>query len=273
MTGVAPRQVEMSEDWHERFKAEIAGADICILSDENFSGSKKLEVLTSMFPRCRIRVVMYVREPVAHAVSRYKHSVKVGNTTMSLREFAKLYTPNFFSAAKRMADFYGKENVVIRLNERDDGQWDIVSDFMKFIGLELDDAFPSNKFVRNPGIAGNLLFVKRVMNTFFAREEVFTLLRREMRILANLDSSFRGKIPVDQETVDLIAYRSRESLECLDRHFQINISVREKPVEAPPCPDSGDLGRDFSRILVSVRERDDRLAALLERMAGIFALD
>lgn len=273
LTGVAPRQVGMSEDWFERFNAEIAGADICILSDENFSGSKKLEVLTSMYPRCRIRVVMYVREPVAHAVSMYRHAVKVGNTTMSLRDFAQFHTPSYFSAAMRMADFYGKENIVIRHNERDDGQWNIVSDFANLIGLELDDAFPSSKFERNPGIAGNLLFVKRVMNIFFTREEIYSLIRGEMRNLAYLDSSFRGKIPVDQDTLDLIAYRSRESLESLDRHFRFSVSVREKPIEAPPSPDYGNLGRDFARILASVGERDGRLAGLLNRMAVIFALD
>ena len=273
LTGVAPSRVGMSEDWYEKFNSEIAGADICILSNENFAGSKKLEVLASMFPRSRIRVVMYVREPVAYAVSRYRQGVKDGNRTMSLRDFAQYYTPPFYSAAKRMADFYGKENVVIRLNERDGDQWDIVSDFANLIGLELNDTFLRNNFEKNPGIAGNLLFVKRVMNCFFTHEEFFLLIREDMRKLPYLDSSFRGNIPVDQGTVELIANRSRESLECLDRHFQIKVSVREKPIEAPPSPDYCSLGRDFARILASVRERDDRLAALLEHMAGIFALD
>ena len=273
LRGVAPKQVGMSEYWFERFKAEIAGADICVLSHEVAWRSEKLEILASMFPRCRIKVVIYVREPVAHCVSRYRHEVKNGTTAMSLQEFAQLYTPVFFSAAERMAGFYGKENVVIRQSgSYGGGQWDIVSDFANLIGLELDDAFPSNEFKKNPGIAGNLLFIKRVLNCFNTRNEPITPNRRQVMKLANLDKSFLGKIPVDQDIVDLIAHRSRVSLESLDSHFRFILRVREKPVEALPCPNHGNLGRDFARILAWAKESKYPMATILERMAGTFAL-
>lgn len=72
----------------------------------------------------------------------------------------------------------------------------------------------------------------------------------------------------------MISLRSRENLEDLERRFGISIRPREKPIEAPPCPDHGKLDQDFALILASARERNNyecsMLARHLERMADIF---
>lgn len=257
------------ENFVERLNVETAGADICIMSCEEFSLLEP-EAVTSLLPRDRTRVVMYVREPVAHSVSNYRDGVKIGHTSMSYREYAQSYRPPFFSLAERWAAVFGMENLLIRSNDRDDGQWDIVSDFAELLGLELDDAFPSHEYQRNTGIAGNLLFVKRVLNCFITCEEAFSSIRKETKKLAKLDSSFRGMIPVDKETVDLVAYQSREALEGLESRFNLSFKLRDRPIEAPPCPDHDNLGRDFTRILAAAQESNGMLATLLERMAGMF---
>lgn len=275
MNGTAPGQTGltagMTEDWADRFHAETAGADICILSCEEFANLQKPEVVTSLCPHDRTQVVMYVREPVMHAVSVWRQRVKFGKTAMSLREFAQSYCPPYFSAAKRWAAIFGKENFVFRIYGRDYEKWNIVSDFANLFNLELQDdfTFPKQEYELNPSIAGNLLFITRMMILLFPNGLVNKI--RELKELAYLDRTFRGKIPVDQGTVDLLAHRSQEELECLENHFGLRIRARDTPVEAHPCPDLDNLKNDFARILAVSEESNGQLAPLLKRMAGMLA--
>lgn len=192
--------------------------------------------------------------------------------TMSLREFAESYRLPYLSVAERWAAVFGNDKVVIRKYDRDIERWDIVSDFANLIGLELDSAFPNHRYEMNPGIAGNLLFVKRLLNCFISRQHCL-FLGSDMRELTYLDRRFRGPIPVDQETVDLISHHFREVFEGLEFRFGIPIRPREKPIEALPCPDRGKLAQDFALILAFARERNGALAMQLERMTNMFAMD
>lgn len=272
LSGLGPERVGMPKDWVERFKEETACADMCVLSCERFSSLAEPGAIASLMPRERTRVVMYVREPVAHVVSLYRNKVKVLNMTMSLRDFAESYRLPYLSVAERWAAAFGSDNVLIRRYGRDNGRWDIVSDFANLIGLDRESAFPSRRYELNPGISGNLFFVKRVLNCFISRQHC-PYLWADMRELMYMDDRFRGPIPVDQEMVDLISHRSREILVGLERRFGLSVRPRENPIEAPPCPDHGKLAQDFERILASARERNGSLAMQLERMTNMFAME
>ena len=273
LNGVDPQKVGLTEDWLERFHAETTGADICILSGEGFWSLPKPEEFSSLIPRDRTRVVMYLREPVAHVDSMYRQKVKRHDFTKSLMEYAQSYKPCIFPAAERWAANFGRENVLIRPYDRDGGKWDIVSDFANLIELkELGDIVSSHEFELNPSLAGNLLFIKRAMNRIMTRKENKAI-QNEFRELIYLDDTFRGKIPIDQEIVDLIAHRCQEDLVGLERRFGVSIRPRDKPIEAPPCPDLNNLESDFERILAFARERNGKLAPLLDRMAGMFAIE
>lgn len=273
-----PNFVGMPAEWTERLRSETVGAKICVFSDEELSQlldrNIDLETITSLVPRERTRVVMYIREPVAHAVSIYQQRMKSRISTQSLLDFAGSFRLPILRATERWSSVFGRENVIIRLYGRD-GRWDIVSDFADVIGVKREDAFPSlegRELKLNPGMAGNLLFVKRILNHFITFKENRSI-RGEIEELKWLDRSFHGRIPVDQETVKTIAYRTREELEGLDRLFGLSIVPRDKPVEASPCPDLDNLAHDFARIQAWARERKGTMAPLLERAAGMFVTD
>lgn len=266
----APKQARI-KDWEKIIFEESAGAEICVLSNEEFAFMAKPEMFTSLIPRNRMRVVMYVREPVEYFASRYRHNMLSRNLAMSFKEFAKYYRLPYLSVAERWGDLLGRERVEIRRNTFSDGKWDIVFDFFNnVLRLQIENSNPALDYILKPGIAGNLLFIKRVLNLYITREEA-NLLRREFRDSVHLDSSFLGKIPVDQMTVDLIATRTQGDLDALNRHFRLLIKPRVKPVIGHPCPDLGKLGRDFAKILAAARERNSKLTPYLERMAGMFA--
>ena len=128
---------------------------ICVLSCEAFSKVEEPEAITSLIPRERTRVVMYLREPVAHVVSTYRNRVRIWNLTMSLREFAEYYRLPYLSVANRWASTFGSDNVVIRRYDHDFGSWDIVSDFANLNGLEQDSALSCQRFELNPGISSS----------------------------------------------------------------------------------------------------------------------
>ena len=277
LSGMAPKQVYLPETWVESFHAETAGSDICVVSSQGFSDHPVPKAAACLFPKGKTRVLMYVREPVAYVASMYKQFVTITTMTKNLREFSETYPLPYRDVAQQWGSVFGMENVVIRQYHRDDDDWDIVSDFANFLGLKLSDAFPNREYELNPGIAGNLLFVKRIMNFFITPEDCpvnrygfhFDV-GKEARELTDLDRNFGGKIPVDQETADLIATRSKDDLETFQRQFGLHFSPRDKPIDAGPCPDLCNLANDFARILAKARERKGEIAPILEKVAGFF---
>ena len=274
-----PNFVGMLTDWAERLRSETAGADICVFSDEELSQllgrDSDLEAITTLIPRERTQVVMYIREPVAHTVSIYQQRMKSRIWTKSLRDFVGSCRLPILRSAERWSSVFGRGNMIIRQYGRDCGRWDIVSDFADVIGLKPEDAFPGledHEQKLNPGMAGNLLFVKRMLNHFITFKENRTI-RGEIEKLKWLDESFRGKIPVDQETVNMISNRFREEFEGIDRLYGLSIVPRDKPVDATPCPDLGKLAHDFALIRAWAHESKGKMAPLLERAAGMFATD
>lgn len=273
--GSTPESVGMPEDWTKRFRAETADADICVLSDELFAEVDP-EFFTTLIPRDRARIVMYVREPIAFIASWYQEILRNSNMTMSLRDFGESRRLPYLRVAKRWSRVYGKENLLLRRYGRDYGRWDIVSDFANVIGLKLEDAFPSLEgrvSELNPGMAGNLLFVKRLMNQFITFNENNHHIKSDVEKLKYLNINFRGKIPVDQETVKIIANRSQIKLEGLDRLFGISIIPRDMPIEAPPCPDHDKLSHDFAHIQAWAHKRKSAMVPLLDRITGMLASD
>lgn len=214
---------------------------------------------------------MYVREPLSYVVSKYRQQIKRRTLTANLPEFALSYRPQFFTVAERWAAVFGRENVMIRKYGRDCGCWNIVSDFANLIGLkELgDDVVSNHVYEFNPSLAGNLLFMKRTLNRYITHEENISI-RNEIRKLRYLDITFRGKMPVDQETVELIVRQNSEDIESLERCYGVSVRSLAKPVEGPACPDLGNLDRDFERILNVARKQSGHLAPLLERISIVF---
>ena len=62
---------------------------ICIVFDEKLLDIPNPEIALSLFARGRTRIVVYLREPVAHIASRYADRAKAKNPTASFQESAK----------------------------------------------------------------------------------------------------------------------------------------------------------------------------------------
>lgn len=260
----------LPENWRESFLDQTSDADICVLSSEFFSNIQKPEAVASLFPPSRTKIVIYVREPVSHVVSRYQNKVKKHNLFMSFQEFSVFYRVPYLDLADRWSGAFGREKVLLRLYDREvmlGG--DIVADFANLVRPGLEMVFSGQEHARNRSVAGNLLFVKRVLNRFISLEESLSV-RHEVGKLSSLDKFFTGSIPIDQKTEERIRKGSDRDFDMLKERFGFQIEPRQKPITGPLFPDYEKLAQDYRRIRNEAKNRGRNLATLLGRMENIF---
>lgn len=267
------KRVELPDDWREKLHAEAEGADICVVSSESFHSVSEPEAVASIFPPDRTRIAIYLREPVEYIVSMYQQMVKAQNITKNFKEYVETSFPYYSDIASKWIEVFGRENVALRKYGREDLLGgDIVSDFANLVRPGLEDIFSEQKHALHPSIAGNLLFIKRVLNFFITIQESWAI-KFELQNLGMLDSGFRGKIPVDQETVNWIGLLTRRDCESLAEQFGLSVMPRSKPVEGSPFPDHGKLARDFARIHAEACGKKLVIEPMLRRMSEIFLPD
>ena len=272
--GDDPEEIDLPGNWMERFRAETegSGAETCVVSSEIFFHDSDPEKVATLFPPGRTRIAIYLREPVSHSVSWYQQWVVNLDVSMSLLEFVDVETsPLFFSdTVRKWSDSFGRENVELRAYDRDallNGN--VVADFANLIQPGLEEMFSGQNHVYNPSIAGNLLFVKRMLNCFIDSKESRSV-KLEMDELSKLDPSFIGRIPVDQAMVNKIASLRGRDIKALEENFGLRLEPRDKPFEAPAWPDQDRLAEDFARIFAEARAKEYKIVPLLERMTSMF---
>ena len=149
---------------------------------------------------------------------------------------------------------------------------DVVFDFASLIRPELAELFKLNSYRFNPGIAGNLLFLKRILNCFISMQECISI-RSELKEIKMMKPDFHGKIPVDSKTANRIAFLARAQFDALENQLGISVKPHDGNIEAPPIPDRDKLPDDLDRILERAREEKWKIATLIERNFRMLALD
>lgn len=170
-------------DCFERF-------DNIVLSEEtiwrHFDGSHK-----QLFPYLikdaaahdyQIKIIVYLRRQDEFQISNWNERVKHSKHAMTLTFEERLLQVvneesrilDYAARIDEIAGFFGKENIIVRRFEPD--SWingSIIDDFMHCIGLEITDDFLPLPQDVNPGLYGNTVEIKRIINknTSFTRKE------------------------------------------------------------------------------------------------------
>ncbi|QEW23932.1 hypothetical protein LA6_006170 (plasmid) [Marinibacterium anthonyi] len=244
---------------------------MCLLSSENFHTIQDPSRVLSLCPAGETRIVVYIREHAAHIVSWYQQAIQSRNTAMSLDEFIEHHTLSLSGMIDGWVQAYGIENVIVRLYERPalrDG--DIVADFCHLLDPRLARNLGGQTVASNPSIAGNLLFLKRVLNCFLTKEESQSV-ADEVAGLSGLDPTFSGKIAVGQNTINRIKFLCREDRAQLNERFSLKMKPRTTPIEGTAYPDYSRLAEDLKLIRKASREKKFKLESYLERMHEVIA--
>lgn len=178
--------VEMEEElWrrgldmvHEEFKR----CPNVILSDENIwhaSLGSKFEFWEKIKADAKeygydIKVIVYLRRQDGMANSWLSQQVKEGWNTnacikwVSFKKKTRKIVLNYYKHLEKIAQVVGKENIIVRVFERDKFKGNgntIFSDFLEAIGLEYKDEYKITEAEANKSLTGNSQEIMRIVNS------------------------------------------------------------------------------------------------------------
>lgn len=270
--GVKPASQGMTEDWEDRLRAEFGDHELCVLSSENFATVADPAPLARICPPGQTRIVIYLRDYARYMVSWYQQAIHSRNIAMSLQDFIAGHRADFAGTIANWARVYGRENVIVRLYDRDSlKNQDIVADFCALIRPGLERVFEGVSHDSNPSLSGNLLFFKRLLNPFITHAESLEI-ASEISGLCNLDPTFRGKLEVDVETVARIRALTRSDGAAIKAQTGLSLEPRQRMIAGSPSPALDRLEQDLDKIIQVAQSRDFRMMEYVGRMQGMSAL-
>lgn len=257
--------------------AELREAKSAVISSEDFHthGARSIELLAKLLAGHRVSVYLYVREHVAYLSSWYQQNVQATHLSCAFDSFCYFTRKPLAKIADQWAKAFGADRVQVALYDRPQlAGGDIVRDFASQIGLGGDlDRFKRKPYDSNPSVAGNLLFIKRLVNNFHSKPMAASFVD-EVTALSRLRPQFQGRMAVDEDTVRYVAGMYKADRQDLQQRYGLRISAAEGPQIGQATPDFATLGADWAWVMETARDRGfaiGRCAELLQltNVAGL----
>lgn len=258
----------LKHDWQSEFRDVMADPQMrFIFSSELFFRVISPARTAEFFPPEETRIVLYIRDPLSYMMSWYAQAVQGTNTTCAFSDYLYRFSQPLIGFLRGWEDVYGKENVSVRLFERDrlTGR-DSRVDFLQFIdGVDLAD-MTLDAGDSNLSISGNLLFFKRVLNNFMTLvESNLPPITDEFGAYAALKDSFHGKFHASRDDVEIVRHLFDADISAFAaRGMPFQPLPRE--VSGHPCPDFETLEEDFEFIMDIARQTGKEFLKYTERM-------
>lgn len=240
---------------------EADGYDTVVISSELFHAVSHSAISDALRGHS-VTVVAFIRDYVDYLSSWYRQAVKAGTMSCNFEFFA--YTANcaYSPWLQRWEEAFGRENLKVFLYDRSAMKNGSAIDHFAFHCLGIADLPKSLEISEeNPSISGNLLFLKRVINSFISVEEAYSL-NSEMLELALLDESYRGKMSVDDRSLSIIKMRLSEDIKNTRKRYGIDLSMKNK-VDGYLSPDHCRLSADKTFIVKESKERGYKFGELI----------
>ena len=118
-----------------------------------------------------LRVIVYLRQQDTFVQSLYRQKVKARLTDLPFSDFLsvsmKSYPLDYYSYLKRLAAALGKENLIIRVYEKEQyhgKEHDLFSDFLDIFGLSVGDGFTIGQAALNLPLDNSKHELRRLLN-------------------------------------------------------------------------------------------------------------
>lgn len=234
--------------------AAPAGATTTIVSSEAFHTIRDVESVAAVFPPDRTKVVLYLREHLSYLASWYREAAQARDITCSFFDFAQIFGYSMCEMVDRWQAVYGK-NLHVRQYERDKlVNRDIVSDFFA-TAFNMTPPVIRDFQDRNPSIAGNLLFLKLVLNHFLTPEDNKAIVH-ELSTLATLEPRFGGKMFVSEQDARRVTHRHAQDRKDLKQRHKIVFTPNREGIEGNKSPDMPTLRDDIALMLEISKARN-----------------
>jgi len=199
---------------YRALEAETCLAETCLMSSEGFQNAEP-HLMAQLYPPDKTRIIIYLREQLSYMLSAYAQSVQVfRQTTETLEEYSAILQLRYLERIKQWVEIYGKDNVILRVYERDRfPERDVRLDFLELLGISNRAEFVLAESDPNPSISGTLLEFKRVLNkvSVLPAAELIKIMYPITFQLAVSYPQFRGGIRVDEGFSEAVRNRYRDS--------------------------------------------------------------
>jgi hypothetical protein len=249
------------------------GCDTVIISSEVFSKFNDPTMVAGVMRPGETRVVLYVRDYVSLLASWYQQNIQSSKRALSFEDYVTVQNVSHLPIIQMWEKVYGKENLEIRVYDRERLiEGDIRHDFLtlpELQALSRDALMFEGEGASNKSIAGNLLFIKRLLNEFApVYKSDMRKLALDVAQLAKINANFIGKLPVNKSLVDKINAKYREDRTKLAEGYGIVLPEQVVSMEGLPVPNRETLGEDWSRIVEYSKNNNLTIADYLDSISG-----
>lgn len=242
---------------------EIRHADKVVITSESLHGigPKPLAALAETLKGHEVRVVFYLREHVAYLASWYQQNVQASQSSMGFETFCHYNHKPLHKVVQPWAQQFGVGQVTARLYDRAVlAGGDIVQDFAQVLGLTIPLSECRRKgWESNPSVSGNLLFIKRLLNNFYRREQA-TQVVDELTELSKLKPSFRGRMHVPAHVVANLMKGYAQDRQVLANQWGVHITPLSGALEGHLTPDLSCLKEDWNLVMDAAAAKGMKLA-------------
>lgn len=258
--------------------AEIQDMPRVWLSSEDFHargprGARNLARLLQGHP---VRIVLYLREHLAYLASWYQQNVQASGLSCSFETFCHLTHKPLSDVAETWGQVFGHGQLTLRLYDRRSlVGGDVLKDFAAQVGLDGDlGRFVRKPYENNPSISGNLLFIKRLLNTLLPPAEAASMVDALM-VLSKLSPTFQGSMRVEPELAAQVAGAYAGDRRRLSHRWGLEWPTPPTELAGAPVPDLATLHADWQRVQKAARQRGFALGSAMDwlQLGNLRALD
>ena len=251
------------------FAEESAGMETVIISSETLALLPNPRSLIRYFPNHDVKVILYLRQHLAHSISWYQQSVHLSDTTVPASEFLAKNGLEFSPVVSRWRRAVGRQNILLGNYDRESMSGnDIVADFFDLIQRpELAD-LPRIGWDSNPSIGGNLFYFKRFLNLWITRSQC-----REYELLftrlAHENNRFRGSLGMNRIATDIWNTVYEHDRHSLQREYGFDLGTPPDCVLGAHMPEMSTWENDKELIRTRIEEEAPEVRKAADRVVAL----
>jgi len=248
-------------------REELDGFAVAILSSDRFASlsGQPLRQLAGLLEGHRVVVLAYLREHLAHWSLRYERAVVQSNLSGAFDSWFALARSPFSAMVDRFAETFQRGNLLLRLVDDAVPGSHVVRDFAAATGCAVLGEHAPAPRPEPPRVGGNLLFVKRVLNSFLDVRQGARF-GADVAALA-LTESASGPFLVDAPTARRLADLYAADRTRLARRYGLEITPRLDAHGHSASPDFATLAADWARLRAKAQRQSLPLGQLMGQVA------